>query len=158
MHHVSVLEGIHDPKLRLFLLNIASKIHVKLGALFDVYIKDLYTNISSIYPDDITYNEIVVDFSIVPKPEVVFISKFAVDYINEIPLNSKVVSINPPSLGNPYRLTRYSLHRLMCPTFHDLNTNTSINNCRVETTVKLDSSSVAVTDFGGVIGIPPYSV
>ncbi len=153
MYPVSVLEGIQDPKLRSFLETSYLKIHAKVGVLFDIAIKDIVVNVDIYNLDELVYNEVFIDYAIIPKTNVVFVSKF-IDIKNlELPLNTTVVRI-PPSNRSIYNLTRYSLYRLMCPTFHDLNMGTVFNKTSVTVTVKLYSDTVIETPFGGVVGLP----
>lgn len=153
MYSVDVLESIQDPKLRSFLQNHYFKIHVKLGYLFDVFIKDISTAVRLYNMDDVVYDEIIVDYALVPRPEVVFISTYAAVNSLNLPLNSKVVRV-PPTPRSPYNITKYSLHKLMCPTMHALNLDTTIGGTVVSSKVKLYSGDVTETVCGGVIGVP----
>ena len=153
MYPVSVLEGIQDPKLRSFLETSYLKIHAKVGVLFDIAIKDIVVNVDIYNLDELVYNEVFIDYAIIPKTNVVFVSKFTDIKYLDLPLNTTVVRVPPPK-RSVYNLTRYSLHRLMCPTFHDLNINTVINKVSVTVTVKLYSDTVTETPFGGVVGLP----
>ena len=153
MYTVDILDGIHDTKLRQFLQNNYHKIHVKLGYLFDVYIRDIFIDSEIIDLDDIVYKTIEVNFAIVPRPEVFFCSKFlSVSGLN-LPSNTKVVLV-PPTNKNPLIVTRYSLHKLMSPTLHELNANTSMGNVNVLCDVRLYSDTVIETGSGGVVGKP----
>lgn len=153
MYTVDILDGIHDTKLRQFLQNKYFKIHVKLGYLFDVYIRDIFIDSEIIDLDDIVYKAIEVNFAIVPRPEVFFCSKFlSVSGLN-LPSNTKVVLV-PPTNKNPLVVTRYSLHKLMSPTLHELNANTHIGNVNVVCDVRLYSDTVTETGSRGVVGKP----
>ena len=153
MYTVDILEGIHDTKLRRFLQNNYYKIHVKLGYLFDVYIRDIFIDSEIIDLDDVVYKSVEVNFAIVPRPEVFFCSKFlSVTGLN-LPSNTKVVLV-PPTYKNPLLVTKYSLHKLMSPTLHELNANTRIGNVNVICDVRLYSDTVIETVSGGVVGKP----
>ena len=153
MYTVDILDGIHDTKLRQFLQNKYFKIHVKLGYLFDVYIRDVFIDSEIIDLDDIVYKTIEVNFAIVPRPEVFFCSKFlSVSGLN-LPNNTKIVLV-PPTNKNPLTITRYSLHKLMSPILHELNANTHIGNVNVLCDVRLYSDTVIETGSGGVVGKP----
>ena len=152
MYTPDILDGIQDIKLRQFLQNKYFKIHVKLGYLFDVYIRDVFTDSEIVDIDDVIYRKIEINFAIVPRPEVFFCSKFlSVSGLN-LPSNTKIVLV-PPSGKNPLNLTRYSLHRLMSPTLHELNANTYICNVNVVCDVRLYSDTIVETESGGVVGI-----
>jgi len=105
--------------------------------------------------DDIIYKEIIIDFAIVPRPEVVFLSTYRP--LQDIGLSNitKVVRV-PPSSPNSPVITRYNLHKLMCPTFHTLNTDTSIGRTIIRSTVRLYSSDVMETTYGGVVAATVY--
>lgn len=153
MYTVDILEGIHDTKLRRFLQNNYYRIHVKLGYLFDVYIRDIFIDSEIIDLDDVVYKSVEVNFAIVPRPEVFFCSKFlSVTGLN-LPSNTKVVLV-PPTYKNPLLVTKYSLHKLMSPTLHELNANTRIGNVNVICDVRLYSDTVIETVSGGVVGKP----
>lgn len=153
MYTVDILDGIHDTKLRQFLQNNYHKIHVKLGYLFDVYIRDIFIDSEIIDLDDIVYKTIEVNFAIVPRPEVFFCSKFlSVSGLN-LPNNTKIVLV-PPTNKNLLTITRYSLHKLMSPVLHELNTNTSMGNVNIICDVRLYSDTVTETGSGGVVGKP----
>ena len=153
MYTVDILDGIHDAKLRQFLQNNYHKIHVKLGYLFDVYIRDIFIDSEIIDLDDIVYKAIEINFAIVPRPEVFFCSKYlSVSSLN-LPNNTKIVLV-PPTSKNPLTITRYSLHKLMSPVLHELNTNTSMGNVNVMCDVRLYSDTVIETGSGGVVGKP----
>ena len=153
MYTVDILDGIHDTKLRQFLQNNYHKIHVKLGYLFDVYIRDIFIDSEIIDLDDVVYKSVEVNFAIVPRPEVFFCSKFlSVTGLN-LPNNTKVVLV-PPTYKNPLLVTKYSLHKLMSPTLHELNANTRIGNVNVICDVRLYSDTVIETVSGGVVGKP----
>lgn len=153
MYTVDILDGIHDTKLRQFLQNNYYKIHVKLGYLFDVYIRDIFIDSEIIDLDDIVYKAIEINFAIVPRPEVFFCSKFlSVSGLN-LPNNTKIVLV-PPTNKNPLTITRYSLHKLMSPVLHELNTNTSMGNVNIICDVRLYSDTVIETGSGGVVGKP----
>ena len=153
MYTVDILDGIHDTKLRQFLQNNYYKIHVKLGYLFDVYIRDIFIDSEIIDLDDIVYKAIEINFAIVPRPEVFFCSKYlSVSGLN-LPNNTKIVLV-PPTSKNPLTITRYSLHKLMSPVLHELNTNTSMGNVNVVCDVRLYSDTVIETESGGVVGKP----
>ena len=153
MYTVDILDGIHDTKLRQFLQNNYHKIHVKLGYLFDVYIRDIFIDSEIIDLDDVVYKSVEVNFAIVPRPEVFFCSKFlSVTGLN-LPSNTKVVLV-PPTYKNPLLVTKYSLYKLMSPTLHELNANTRIGNVNVICDVRLYSDTVIETVSGGVVGKP----
>lgn len=155
MFPIALLDSIQDYKLRVFLETQYMKIHAKLGHLFDVLVKEL--NVDSVFYDidDVIYKEVIVDFALVPRPEVVFLSTHR--SIEDIGLSNttKVVRVQPSNPFSPV-ITRYNLHKLMCPTFHSLNLNTCIGNTIIRSTVKLYSSDVMETTYGGVVAAPLY--
>jgi len=154
MYPVSFLEGIQDPKLKTFLESIYFKIHVKIGVLFDVYIKNIEIDAYIYNLDEVVYREIYIDFAIVPRPDVVFVSTFLPIESLLLPDTTKIVRVPPSVNKSPFSITRYNLHRLMTPTYYDLNVDTSIGGTRIKSQVKLYSSDVIETDFGGVVGKP----
>ena len=152
MYTPDILDGIQDIKLRQFLQNKYLKIHVKLGYLFDVYIRDIFVDSEIIDLDDIVYRTIDVNFAIVPRPEVLFCSKFLPVSSLNLPSNTKIVLV-PPTNKNPLVVTRYSLHILMSPTLHELNVNTYVSNVNIICDVRLYSDTVIETALGGVVGM-----
>ena len=131
MYHVSILESIHDLKLRSFLENQYLRIHASIGYLFDVVIKEINIEAEMYDIDDIDYSFIEINFGIVPRPEVVFLSTYRPVADLNLPLTTKIVRVSP-SAKKPYVITKYSLHKLMSPTFHSLNTNTIISKTKVK--------------------------
>lgn len=150
MNPLVVLDCVHDIKLRTFLESQYLKIHVKLGYLFDVFIKDIFVDAEVYDVDNILYKEIHLEFSIIPRPEVVFLSAFVPLEKIPLPLNSKIIRV-PPSKKTPFILTRYNLHKLMCPTFHELNSETIVSGTYIKCLVRLYADDVIETPYGAVV-------